>query len=66
MHEIDVMVINKALGTGYAADDLVLDAENNRLVEASSGKEVELNAETLAEIAREKRKTHAQIMSNYV
>jgi len=50
MHETDLRIINKALDTAYTADDLTLDIENNKLIEASSGKEIVLPDDVLAEL----------------
>jgi len=66
MFDSDLKVINKALNTNYSADDIRLDIENNKLIEASSGKELHLTCEILAEIASEKRKEHFRVMSNYL
>lgn len=66
MYDTDLRVINKALNTNYSADDLCLDIDNNKLIEASSGKELVLSSEVLAEMAREKRKEHTRIVSNYL
>jgi hypothetical protein len=65
MYDTQVRIINKALNTNYTADDMKLDIVNNKLIEVSSGKELELSPEVLAEIAREKRKEHLRIMQNY-
>jgi len=66
MYDIDLEIINKALNTSYAAEDLKLDIENNKLIEVSTGNELELSTETLAEIAKEKRNSHFRVMSNYI
>jgi len=65
MYDIEVKVINKALNTSYTADDLTLDIKNNTLIEKSSGNEIALPHEVLAEIAKEKRREHFRIFSNY-
>ena len=65
MYDIEIKVINKALNTSYTADDLELDIKNNILVEKSSGNAIDISNEVLAEIAREKRREHFRIFSNY-
>ena len=66
MFDSDLRVINKALGTSYSADDIMVDVESNRLIEVLSGKELILTAEALAEIAREKRKEHLSQIANHL
>ena len=66
MYDTDLRIINKALNANYSAGDITLDIENNRLIETSSGAELKLSCEVLAEIASEKRKEHFRTIANYL